>query len=66
MQLTSKEHYELMTSFERTFKGHRLDREEKSMWPRGAVYQDGGVNNLFKAFREGYSLHQAIARMEAA
>lgn len=65
MQLTSKEHYELMANFETSFKHHRLDKEPKDLWPRGVVYQDGKVNEIFKAYREGYALHKAIANLEA-
>jgi hypothetical protein len=66
MQITSREHSELMDNFERTFKGCRLDREEKHLWPMGAVYQDGHVNQLFDAFRKGYALHKSIANLQAA
>jgi hypothetical protein len=66
MQIKSQEHYDLMTSFERTFKGRRFDRESKDIWPIGAVYQDGQVNELFKAYRMGYALHKSIANLESA
>lgn len=62
MQIVSKEHYDLMAQFEREFKGQRLDREDKSMWPRGAVYQSGETNNLFLAYRRGYALAAALTR----
>lgn len=52
--LYDKEHYDLMAAFERQYSG-RFDREDKSLWPKGAIYQDGHVNNLFLAFRRGYS-----------
>jgi hypothetical protein len=55
--LLTKEHYELMADFEREYKHRRLDREEnKGLWRRGAVYQDGHVNELFLAYRNGYVL----------
>jgi len=60
--LTSKEHYDLMAQFESEFRGHRLDRERKEMWARGNVYQDGTVNNLFLAYRRGYTLHKSLAQ----
>lgn len=66
MQITSKEHYELMANFERSFKSNRLDKEPKDLWSKGVVYQDGHVNELFKAFRQGYTLHKAMANLEAA
>lgn len=60
--LFSQEHYDLMAQFERQFKGERLDREDKSFWPIGHIYQDGHVNNLFLAFRHGVAYGTAIAR----
>lgn len=58
--LKSKEHYEIMDQFERLFKGHRMDREDKSLWPRGHIYQNGETNNLFIAFRHGFEFGRAI------
>ena len=66
MQIKSQEHYELMANFELVFKGKRLDKESKDLWPRGIVYQDGHVNELFDAFRKGYALHKGIANLTAA
>ena len=55
--LMTKEHYELMASFEGEHKHHRLDREmNKELWKKGVVYQDGNVNELFLAYRKGYAL----------
>jgi hypothetical protein len=60
--IKSREHYELMEHFERTTGRYcRLDREAKDLWPKGAVYQAGETNNMFKAFREGYAYGKAIA-----
>ena len=39
--LGSKEHYELMTMFEKEFSHRRLERENKELWKIGVVYQDG-------------------------
>jgi len=61
--LLSKEHYELIAQFEKEFKGCRLDKEEKSFWSKGNIFQSGEVNNLFLAYRRGYAL--AKARGEA-
>nr|WP_279196081.1 hypothetical protein [Ralstonia mannitolilytica] len=66
MQIKSQEHYELMANFEREFKGRRLDREAKNLWPMGVVYCDGEVNKLFDAYRRGYSLHKGMANLTAA
>lgn len=60
--LWSKEHYDLMESFEREHRGHRLDREDKGMWAKGHLYQAGDTNALFIAYRQGYALGKAIAR----
>ena len=55
--LMTKEHYDLMASFEREHKHCRLTREkDKALWKRGAVYEDGRVNELFLAYRKGYAL----------
>jgi hypothetical protein len=53
--LFSKEQYDLMNQFEREFKTERLDKENKDMWSKGRIYQDGNVNRLFLAYRSGYS-----------
>jgi hypothetical protein len=53
--LKTKEHYELMDEFEKEYSHRRLAREDKDMWPRGAVYQDGATNELFRAYRQGYA-----------
>lgn len=55
--LMTKEHYDLMASFDREHKHCRLTREkDKALWKRGAVYEDGRVNELFLAYRKGYAL----------
>jgi len=54
--LNTKEHFDLMNKFERDFKDERLDREEdKELWKRGRIYQNGNTNKLFLAYRMGYS-----------
>ena len=65
MELKSQEHYDLIANFDRTFKGERLDKEPKDLWPKGVVYQDGRVNALFDAFRKGYALHKALSNLTA-
>ena len=54
--LQTKEHYDLMESFERAYVGERIDKEPKDLWPKGIIYQDGRVNALFLAYRLGYAL----------
>lgn len=55
MTIGSKEHYEILEQFEKNFKGMRLDRENKSLWKMGQVYENGETNNLYKAYILGYS-----------
>lgn len=62
MPLNSQENIEMVAMFDRLFKGRRLDKEDKSLWPRGIIYQDGGLNELFLAFRQGVAYGQAISR----
>jgi hypothetical protein len=59
MTLFAQEHYDLIAMFEREFTGLRLDKEDKSMWPKGHVYQNGEANNLFLAYRKGYAFGRA-------
>lgn len=59
MGIVSKEHYELMDQFEKEFSG-RMDREDKALWSKGIIYCDGGINELFKAYRRGYSLGKMV------
>ena len=54
--LGTKEHYDLMLNFEKLYKGHRLDKEDKKLWSKSIIYQDGLVNKLFLAYRYGYTL----------
>lgn len=62
MSLTSKEHYELIEMFEKVFAGsYRMDKEDKSLWSKGNVYQNGEMNQLFLAFRQGVAYGKATA-----
>lgn len=57
MQIVTKEHYDLMESFERQHKRTVRDREDdKGLWAKGYIYKDGHLNSLFIAFRQGYAL----------
>ena len=60
--LNSKEHYDLIAMFEKDkafMRSRRLDKEDKTQWPKGRVYQDGATNELFLAYRNGYSYGKA-------
>ncbi len=64
--LNSKEHYELIAQFEKECKGMgRIDKEEKSDWARGIIYQDGKMNALFSIYRMGYAYGKCYERLEA-
>ena len=51
----SKEHYEILDSFEKQFSEYRLDKEARGLWIKGIVYQSGETNALYTAFISGYS-----------
>ena len=56
MKIGTKEHYEMIENFEKNFNYIRLDKEEnRELWKKGIIYQNGETNNLFKAFSIGYS-----------
>lgn len=60
--LGTQEHYDVIAMFDREFKGHRLDKEDKSMWKRGHVYQNGETDALFNAYLRGYALGKCVER----
>ena len=52
---------DLMTMFEKEHRGvGRLDKENKDLWSRGIIYQDGQVNTLFLTYRKGYLLGKQV------
>ena len=66
--LNTKEHDDLIAMFERErsfIDRGRLDKELKSLWPQGRIYQDGQTNALFLAYRRGYAFGKAIGRTDA-
>jgi len=65
MAVLSKEHYELIASFEKSLRQHRLfslrfDKEDTADWEKGDIYQNGEVNRMFIVFRLGYALGKTI------
>lgn len=66
MQITTQEHYDVIEAFERAFKHERrfkngrLDKEDKSLWCKGAIYQDAEVNVLFLAYRYGVAYGKSV------
>lgn len=61
MALFTKEHYELLAQFEKEFSG-RKDKEAKELWPKGVIYQDGTMNNLFLAYRKGAAFGKTLSK----
>jgi len=39
----------------------RLDRESSELWSKGAVYQDGQTNVLWRSFQYGYAYGLFVA-----
>jgi hypothetical protein len=58
----SQEFYDLIAMFDREFGSFRLDKEVKEMWPKGYIYQQGEVNNLFIAYRKGFAFGKATSQ----
>ena len=59
----TQNHQDMMAMFEKIFAGRgRLDREDKDSWSKGAVYQHGEMNELFKAFRHGVAYGVAVSQ----
>ena len=56
----TKEFYDLMSEFEKVFSHKRLDREDKSLWPKQHYYQDGSANDLFCAYLHGYQNGRSV------
>ena len=60
MGIGTKEHYDLIEMFEREYRGEgRFDKEDRSLWPKGNVYQSGEINRLFLAYRRGFAYGKA-------
>ena len=59
MTVGSKEHDEMIKTFDKEYSGFRLEKEDKTLWEKGVIYQNGEVNNMFRAFRFGYAAGRA-------
>ena len=62
--LKTKEHYDLIAAFEQektSPQTRRFDKEEKSLWVRGIIYQHGPTNELFLVYRMGYAYGKVAA-----
>jgi uncharacterized membrane protein len=60
--ILTKEHYDLMEAFEKTQGKARPSREAKELWQKGIIYQNGQINALFLAYRQGYAYGKAATR----
>lgn len=70
--LWTQEHYDLMAQFEKQFavsipgcyvSSLRFQKEDKSLWTKSRIYQDGATNNLFIAYRMGYAAGKLAERL---
>lgn len=65
--LNSQAHYDMIEQFERSMKkasnmpSIRTAKEDKSLWAKGNVYQDGMTNQLFLVYRLGHAYGTAVA-----
>lgn len=66
MKLGTQEHEDIMKQFERDCRPGRIDREPKESWPRGIIYQDGHVNELFRVYRHGYAFAKSLYQQRSA
>lgn len=64
MKIGTKEHYELMDFFERSFVKRDCQRESSDIQKIGHVYQNGEINRQFLAFRAGYAFGKSVGRDE--
>ena len=64
MSVFSEEFYGLLNRFEMQYSHLRLDRENKDLWTKSIIYQDGHTNQLFLAYRRGFSYGVSIANSE--
>lgn len=64
MTYGSKEFYEVQSQFEKDFRKHfygRLDREARGGCPNTNFYQDGQVNELFRAYMLGVGYGKLVS-----
>ena len=64
--LKTNEIHDAITSFEKSFKGFRTDKEDRSIWKTGCIYQHGEYNQMFKVYLQGYALGRCVERLEHA
>lgn len=59
MQVGTQEHLDLISAFEKHMKTTpircRLDKEQRTEWRKGRVFQDMNTNDLFRLYCAGYA-----------
>jgi hypothetical protein len=66
MQIGSKEHYDILAMFDKTFANYETTKEiDKDLWKRGYVYCNGKTNDLYKAYLYGYAHGKRVVENEA-
>lgn len=68
--LGTQAHIDLINQFEKAYPKYartsfRLDREDKSQWAAGHVYQHGPTNDAFLIYRLGYAFGVTVGRDES-
>ena len=67
MAIHDKEFYELLAQFDKYAKQNlrgRLDKEDKQLWSKRVIYQDGKINEAFLVFSAGYMFRKSIENGE--
>lgn len=69
MTIGTTEHYDMMAAFEKFMRKSairsRFDKEEKTEWRKGRVYQCMLTNDFFKAYSGGYALARCVYMSDA-
>lgn len=60
MNINDAEHAKLIEQFELDYPYAQKDKEPKELWAKGSVYCHGETNNLFLAYRRGYSFGKCV------
>lgn len=64
MKIGTREHQDIIAAFEKYLSKAplrcRLDKEDKSLWPKGLIYQDGRTNDLFMVYSAGYACARCV------
>lgn len=64
MTLGSKEHYEVISLFERIYKVTNPRYESREIQEKGFIYQNGELNRRFIDFRSGYAAAKCVYQQQ--